>query len=262
MKKDETLGRRREPRFKTEDKSFLQCDCFHEDEDPRHGGVIDMSTHGLRFICEGDFRVGQVVLIELKTDRSHGAFGGIIRRANPWVKGQTVYGCELVEPLTDDVLETLAQEGVVNRRGEQRINWNQPAKMSWELQADEVDIEIEDCSIGGLKINSQTKIPENVNLRIRVSAKSDESDSADGQEESQIDARTVWQKEHDEGYLVGLSFRNGDLPPAVTQILEQGEPAQLRSVASKRPRSIRPSILVAATIVVVCVTLLQTRVFS
>tara|TARA_R110002049_G_scaffold2750_2_gene21596 strand:- start:442598 stop:443461 length:864 start_codon:yes stop_codon:yes gene_type:complete len=246
MNEDETLGRRKEPRFKTEDAERLQCDCFHEDEQPRRGSIIDMSTHGVRFLCNGGFRIGQVVLIELKTDRSFGAFGGIIRRVDPWVGGQTVYGCELIEPLTGDVLETLARERIVNRRNEDRVCWNQPAKMTWELHSGEIDIEIQDCSTGGLKVLSPTTIPDDVRLRIRVEA----------DEDIVIEAKSVWQVKQDDQCHAGIAFINRHCPDAVAQIVEEGRDATTQNLVKKSRSSMRPSILVAATAVTVCGALL------
>ena len=246
MNKNETLGRRKEPRFKTEQEQALQCDCFHEDDDPKPGSVIDLSTHGLRFLCEGNFRTGQVVLVELKTERSYGAFGGIIRRADPWVGGQIVYGCELVEPLTGEVLEALAQEGIVNRRREDRVQWTQPAKMSWELQSGEIDIEIHDCSIGGLKISCADEIPDDARLRIRVESVANE--------EAIIDAKAVWKDEFEGRSVAGLAFSNRRIPEAVSQVIKSATES-VDSELPKQAKSIRPSILVAATIVLLVVTL-------
>jgi hypothetical protein len=250
MNEKEPLGRRKEPRYKTADERSLNCDCFHEEDEPKRGSVIDMSTHGLRFLCEGNFRSGQVVLIELQSDESLGAFGGIIRAVNPWVGGRTVYGCELVEPLTSDVLNVLAEQGVVNRRTEQRVQWNQPAKMSWELRPGEVDIEIQDCSLGGLMITSPIAIPENVNLRIRLDANQDD--------EVVMTAKTAWHVEKDDHCIAGLAFNHRQIPKAMKQILSQADGGKNLSEKSERASSIRPSLMIVAAMVLLGVTLLQT----
>ena len=68
--------------------------------------------------------------------------------------------------------------------------------MSWERQAGEVDIEILDCSTGGLRIVSPAAIPEGVNLRIRVASNL-------GREEV-MTARMMWQEIIGESSSLGV----------------------------------------------------------
>ena len=250
MIEDETLGRRKEPRYKTQPDHSLLCDCFYHEDDPKPGSIIDVSSGGIRFLSEGKFSTGQTVLIELKTDHSHGAFGGIIRRIQPWVDGKFVLGCELIERLPYDVLEALAKAGVVNRRRDERIDWKQPAKLSWELQPGEIDIEIHDCSSDGMRISSPVEIPDDVRLRIRV--------EEGGDERFVVDAKSVWQLENEDQFLTGLAFITKELPDGLTQILSQRSREQRNGSIANREPAIRSSLLIAAAMILLGVTLMQT----
>lgn len=252
MNDQQTLCKRKEPRFKTNDDQALRCACFHEEDEPLRGSIIDISPSGLRLLCDGKFSVGQVVLFELVTDRSHGTFGGIVRRVEPWVGGQCLLGCSLVEKISDDILATLAHEGAINRRRDDRVDWNQPAKMSWELQAGEVDVKILDCSPEGMKVSSNAAIPESGSLRIRL--------ETDNDEPLLIEATTVWQREEDEQHLAGVVFKSSETSAAVNQLLSKTHRCEAAGHSKAIYRSIRPSLVVAASIVLIGVALLQTGI--
>ena len=254
MNSDTTMRRRKERRYKVADGQCLKTETFVDYADPVGGTVIDISTSGLRMLSEGTFRVGQAILTELRTDRLHGVFPGLIRRVQPWVDGKSVLGCQLLEPIPNDVLAELAHLGVVNRRDHARVEWIQPAKMSWELTAGEVDIEIHDCSSGGLKVSCQTDIPENLRLRIRV--------AMTNCEELIINARLRWQREHEGRYYAGLAFTGRNLPAGLMAILSQNDPIELEEPIPIRRASLRPIILVAGVILVIGAVMLKTGLWG
>ncbi len=254
MHADETLSKRKERRFKTCDGKSLQCDTVVNEDDINHGTVIDISPSGLRLLCEGQFRVGQTISTELRTDRSHGTYRGVIRRVEPWVGGQSILGCQLNDTIPHEILEALAHEGVVNRRRDDRIVWKQPAKMSWELQPGDIDIEIQDCSPDGMKISSRKTIPDDVRVRIHV-------DIGD-QEPMVIDARTAWQLEQQDGCLAGLSFTKREIPEALTRILAEADGTSVAEKKGKRLSLVRRTIWAATAIVVFGLTLLQTGLWE
>ncbi len=244
--------RRKERRFKTRDPDALRCDTSVNEEDPRPGTVIDISSRGLRFLCSGQFKVGQSFSTELKTDRSHGTFRGEIRRVQPWTGGKTVLGCQLIDRIPEEVLQNLAREGVVNRRSDERVEWNQPAKMSWELQQGEINVEIKDCSTGGLKIRSPKPIPDDLLVRIRVDMGDDDP--------LVIDARPVWQVQQDDHCVAGLAFTDFGIPEAVIRFLAQGEAAEQWSPQQSSP--FRRCVLVVTAIFVLGVSLWQIGVWA
>jgi len=248
MEDDATLCARKERRYKTNDDQSLQCDTFVEFDDPVQGNVIDISPSGLRMLSEGSFKIGQAFITELKTDQLHGVFPGVVRRVQPWVDGKSVLGVQLLEPIPDDVLEALATENVINRRREDRVEWQQPAKLNWELHDSQVDIDIQDCSPGGLRISLSEPIPEGTRLRIQVPSGRD-------QEDVTIAAKTVWQTEKDGNHEAGLVFITRDLPDMVADVLRQNDDVE-ESTTTKR--TVRIGILAAAVAAVFCLALTQT----
>lgn len=255
---DETICRRKERRYKTRDDEVLLCETTVENsnastedaansEPPVHhsdGSVIDISPGGLRLLAFGQFSTGQEFTAELKTDRSHGVYRGIIRRVEPWVGGKVVLGCQLLDKIPEEVLQELSREGVVDRRRDTRVDWDQAAKVSWELRQGELDIQIKDCSPGGLKIFSPEQIPNDKRLRIRVT----ECD----QELMLVEAKAVWQSAQAEGCEAGVAFTKREIPDAVQAILDRhsddgnGPPSKYR-----RP-SMRRAVIVG-TVAVVCI---------
>ncbi len=254
MTTEELLCNRREPRFKTSDDQPLQCNTKIDEENFIEGAVIDISSGGLRLLCEGSFTVGQTFLTELQTDRSHGSFRGVIRRVEPWKGGQAILGCQLIDRIPAAALERLAQEGSVNRRRDDRVHWAQPAKISWELQAGDVDIEVQDCSPGGLKISSPTAIPDDLRLRICIDMGDDE--------QLLVDAKSVWQHPQPEGVIAGLAFTKKDVPDAVRRILEMDDPREQLAAIEKRRSLLRRGGLAVAGIFVLGVALWQAGVWG
>ena len=242
MQFDDFAIQRREPRFLVCDEDLLQCETFIEFDEPIPGVVLDISSSGLRLLGRGTFVVGQPFVTELKTDRLHGVYSGIIRLVEPWVDGKSVVGCQLLERIPDDVLATLAHEKIINRRRDERIDWKQPAKVSWELQAGEVDIEIQNCSLSGLKIFSQSAIPENGRLRIRIQTSQDH--------QVVMDVKTAWRVEHQTGCSVGVAFTDREAPAIIKQTIAERRATGNTSTILMRAVSIRPSIMIAATIVI------------
>jgi len=254
MNTEKTLNQRRERRFVTCDQERLQTETFIEFNEPVDGTVVDISAHGLRVLSSGKFEVGQPFVTELKTDRLHGVFPGIIRHVQPWMDGKSVLGCQLFEAIPDEILETLAREKVINRRDDERFDWKQSAKMSWELQAGEVDIEIQDCSQGGLMVSSQTPVPDDVCVRIRF-------ETHDGDPVT-IAARTAWQKEDEEGYSMGLAFSKREVPQLISDVLANGKAIDISSGTPLIRSSMRPSILIAAAVVVCGFAILQSGLWG
>ncbi len=250
MTSDRTLHNRKEPRYQTCDDQSLHCETFIDYDDPIKGTVIDISSSGLRLLCRGDFVVGKAILTELKTDQLQGVFPGVIRRVEPWVDGQVVLGCQLLETVPDDLLDSLAHQAIIDRRRDARVGWKQPAKMSLELQPGEVDVEIQDCSLGGISISSQTAIPNNARARIRI--------EIGDQQHVIVDAKAVWQVEHDNGCSVGLAFTKREVPALITQVLANGGDCGDSALATYNGSSFRRNILVAVAVVLFGLAMTQT----
>lgn len=245
MKPQTELCKRKERRFKTCDQDSLQCKTFVDVKQPVSGTVIDISPGGLRLLCAGEFKVGEPFLTELATDEMKGVFPGIIRRIEPWTDGKCVLGCQLLENIPDELLDELSLEGAINRRRDARVAWAQPALMSCELRSGEDEIKIIDCSHGGLKIFSKSRIPENVMLRIRTEMEG---------EKIVIEAKAIWQTEQDDGFYAGVSYTTRDVPEAVARILEEKAPKYKFEMPPLRLLA-QPIAVAIAVIAVTCLLL-------
>jgi hypothetical protein len=206
---DQMNCKRRESRYKTNEEGALKCETTVAQDPLRRGTVIDLSTSGIRLLCEGQFEVGQEIFAELATDRSHGIYRGVVRRIEPWVGGQSVLGCSLREPIPESVLQALANEDIVNRRSGDRRGLDESAKVSWPLEQGEFDVELKDFSDGGMKIESSVPIPDNVRLRFRM--------DIDG-EEIVVEAKSMWKQEADDVCVAGVAFTHRDAPGKIAQV--------------------------------------------
>ena len=65
-------------------------------------------------------------------------------------------------------------DDIINRRGDGRFTISHPAKVSWPLSADELEVELQDYSSGGMKVRSCIPIPANVRLRFRFQSSGQE----------------------------------------------------------------------------------------
>ena len=115
--------RRKEPRFKICDGQSLPCQTSvgEKSDSLKDGSVIDLSTTGIRILCEGNFVVGQEFATQLVANERQGEFRGVIRRVEPWVGGKSILGCQLLDPIPSELLQELAMLGIVNRRIDPRV---------------------------------------------------------------------------------------------------------------------------------------------
>lgn len=215
-----TVDTRKEPRFKTGGgEKQLHCETTLSVCGLRRGTVVDISKTGIRLLCEGNFETGQPIFTELTTDRSHGIYQGLIRRVEPWSNGLSILGCSLDDPIPDDVLEELAHDGVVNRRAEDRMKIEEKAKLSWQLQDGEVEVEVKDYSPGGMRIASSVEIPENVQLRVRFDCNNEDDDVI-------VEAKAIWYSTHGDDLEAGVQFTDAESPHKVSSLVRQKAEAE------------------------------------
>lgn len=248
--RDRSNSTRKERRYKTSEEHVLRCHTSCDDvsdenwgvatgkkiaarastqDSISHGTVVDLSTSGIRLLSQGAFKAGQKIRTELLTDRSHGIYRGVVRRVEPWVGGQSILGCSLEDPIADSVLQDLANEGVVNRRADGRIRLSQAAKIRWQLNAEETEVQIRDYSKGGMKIESPVDLPEGVSLRIEIESESFEPLS--------VHASLVWKHAREQGCVAGVAFTNRDAPLQVANALGISDDGSLTSKSKSGARS-------------------------
>ena len=236
-----TVDTRKEPRFKTgEGDKQLHCETTLSVCGIRRGTVVDISKSGIRLLCEGAFEVGQPIFTELTTDRSHGIYQGLIRRVEPWNNEMSILGCSLDDPIPEDVLEELAGDGVVNRRAEDRMEIEEKAKVSWQLNnGQEFEVDVKDYSPGGMRLASTIDIPANVRLRVRF-------DRA-GEEPVVVEAKAVWYAWTGKDIEAGVQFTDAESPRRfashIRRIAEAD--AEQRTSTQQPATALRPMYLCA-----------------
>ncbi|MFK8113920.1 MAG: PilZ domain-containing protein [Rubripirellula sp.] len=213
--RDQSICSRKERRYKTNGENLLRCETALESGGLRRGSILDLSATGMRMVCDGKFNVGEVFTVELNTDRSHGMYRGVVRRVDPWVDGKTILGCSLNDVIKEEVLSVLADEGVLDRRSDSRVEMIKEAKVSWQLQPGEVNAELRDCSNGGLRLIAWDPIPQGCRLRVRILHEDNNW--------IEVEGNSVWRRELDQGAFVGVAFTQKDAPSIVAPLLESCE---------------------------------------
>ncbi len=205
-------NRRKEKRFQVESER-LRCRIAADEpgkNDVFDGVTVDISPSGMRLLTQGNFQCGQPIWTELLTNRSHGIYRGNVRRIEPWVGGQVILGCSLRDAIPKVVLQELASEGIINRRSDGRFTISHPAKVSWPLSADELEVELQDYSSGGMKVRSCIPIPANVRLRFRF--------QSSGQEVI-VESKLAWTHEFEGDWVSGVTFTQRDAPAVIAETL-------------------------------------------
>lgn len=229
--RDRSICTRRERRYTTSAEKLLRCEAAVEEGGLRMGHVIDLSSAGIRLLCDGQFRVGEQIHVQLYSDRSHGLYRGTVRRVEPWVDARTVLGCSLENKIPDSVLEELASEGIVNRRSDDRFRLSQQASISWQLSSCDVDVELTDYSYGGLRFESEIEVPLDTSVRLTIELPD---------EEVVLNGRTLWRTESENGYTAGIAFTEREAPATVEKIVQGADRSKSSGPnAGRSPRIVR-----------------------
>jgi hypothetical protein len=216
-----TPCQRKEKRYKTNIDQRLLCRTSVDEPGQDliwEGTTVDLSTSGIRLLTDGEFRVGEKIWTELITTRSHGVYRGIVRRIEPWVGGLWILGCSLRDYIPNETLQDLANERIINRRSDGRFSISQRAKISVPLRVDELDVKLQEYSCSGMKMLSFDPIPDHERLRLRFHA---------GGRELIMEAKCVWSRKVDQGWINGVAFTNADAPTIVAENLGYQEAVEL-----------------------------------
>lgn len=245
-----TICNRKEPRFRICEGQVLGCVTGitgSSTDQVVPGTVVDISSSGLRILSDGSFEVGMSIETELNSELAPVTYHGTVRRVEPWVGGKSILGCELDRSISAAVLENLAAAGIVNRRADDRVTWDKPASISWELEPGSTPIEIRDYSPGGMRIFSHRQIPPDVRLRVRL--------VSDSGQEMEVPTTAVWNTNSEHGCHTGLAFTTRGGPTQIAN-LHMGIDRKSYSDAVNQP-VIRPSLMVAAAITLMVVAAVE-----
>lgn len=192
----------REKRFEVESsKDFdVIVSRGESDENLYFADLLDFSRSGLKFRLPFSAKFDEMLRIRLTFRNSelgyHGK--GRVRHIRNTDVNRWVVGCSLAPHLPDEVIHFLAAATRQERRRSPRLEVQGTGFLSRQGRMEETPAAIQNLSEGGfcLIVLEEQEIGSQVNFTIL---------NRFGFQE-QIDARIRWQKQHEEGYLVGLTF--------------------------------------------------------
>lgn len=211
------LGERSEPRYRAYSDDVLACSVSvrsGDEEKTSIARVINLSQSGARLKIPIVVSVGQQIHIRFtvaETDFEVSA-DATIRWAQPAADGQTAFGCVLDESIDSQLLEELAEAGILERRQDERIPVSIPVHTRQELSDTDADAEIQEYSRGGLRLISEKKIDLDGRLMISFPEVC-----------KTIIVRPVWQREIDERFQVGCRLLERSDSAIISSLVESPE---------------------------------------
>ena len=127
-------------------------------------------------------------------------------------------GCELMEVISDEMIDALARGGLIDRRRDPRYPISFPAIVKWELGDRPMEVELLNYSKGGFCIISQEGSglhSERVMLQVSSHSRN-----------AIIPCRVMWQQKEEQGFVAGCSFTGSDGFVKLREIVEPARTAQ------------------------------------
>jgi c-di-GMP-binding flagellar brake protein YcgR len=164
--------------------------------------IHDLSEGGMRVHTEYNFPAGESVSLRLHLEEP---IDVTVKRVweKPLVGGMNVYGLQfddLEEPASSQLKKFLEQSFMENRRKSFRLERILVVELELDEHTSRFGVFTLDMSSSGMRINHESPLPENRDLRFRIILEP-------GQEPVEVVSRVSWQKENAFGhYLIGLQF--------------------------------------------------------
>ena len=170
------------------------------DETLYFADLMDFSRSGLKFCLPFNARFDEMLRIRLTFKNSELQYFGLgrVRHIRNTETNRWVVGCSIDPNLPDDLINHLAEVTHQERRKNPRVEVYANGFLSRQGKLEETPADLQNISKGGfcLFVDEAPETGSQVNFTI---------ENRYGFQE-QIDARIRWQKAHEAGFLVGLSF--------------------------------------------------------
>ena len=217
--------------------------------------LLDMSRGGLKLSVPVELAIHEIVQLhiaseELQMNMEESAQIRWIRK-DPDSDGWHV-GCQIQTIIDEDVLEQLAERGLLDRRNSARQRVNCEALAQWELREDSVPVRLLNLSSEGFCLASDQ--PTNIGSRIKLTL-CDEN----GASSHEILARSKWQIDFDNGYMIGCELAVEDIFDLVGYFADSPS-KEPTAVVSRRWRK-KPLLTGVAILAVVAAVCLSWMVF-
>lgn len=237
----------RNPRYRFAERySATICRTSESGPETIPADLLDMSRCGLKLSIPTQLEVHEVIQLHLVNDE----LGlNLIESAQiRWVRekaetGTWDVGCEIQRGIDENVLEELAERGLLDRRDSARHNVTAEGLAQWELSEDSVPVQLLNLSTEGFCLASDQAT--NVGSRLKLTLIDD-----DGQSQVEILARSRWQHEFENGYLIGCELAMDDVFDLVGYFADSPQPS-----VENDGRWLRLSLLSGAAILAIVATL-------
>lgn len=185
-------------------------------EERHEGFLADLSSSGVRVALRVRPSKGCKVEFHLFVPKTqldmHSA--AVVRWLQPRDGDSWWVGCELAEPIPDDVIEALAAANLLNRRRDPRYAISHPGVAKWELADEQMNVELVDYSKGGFcMLCQEAKHFPSERVMLLLS---------NGDISAKVPARVMWQRQLEHGYAVGCSFTALDGFVTFRDVVEPG----------------------------------------
>jgi len=209
-----------------------------------------MSRGGLKLSVPVELAVHEVVQLQvasevLQMDLAEPAQIRWIRK-DPDSDGWHV-GCQIQTAIDEEILEELAERGLLDRRNSARHSVNAEAMAQWELREDSVPVQLLNLSSEGFCLASDQ--PTNVGSRLKLTL-SDEN----GQPSHEILARSKWQTEFENGYMIGCELSVEDIFDLVGYFADSPKHEPIATVTRPQFRPLLTGAAILAVVAALCIS--------
>jgi hypothetical protein len=233
-------SREREPRYRvinsermtTAAEAMIDNELVHQQVE-----LIDISLHGAKFSIDRSLPKGTIIDLTLQVPEldMNVTISAEVRWSQLRSGGHSHVGCSFITPLSADIYVDLATVGLLDRRLEPRRQISLDASVQEELAGKEADrATILDYSSGGMRVRCQNS--KRLGERLLIELRDPEGNL------TTIPAKTIWQREFDDGFHVGCCFLNNDGYESLQRILRSRrllEAKKLNTVEEDEPRPFR-----------------------
>ena len=222
---------RRDNRYAMAPDKVLPAKIQFDNEDcSTEATALDISSRGAKLEVNQPVSEHGPVQIEITngSDSTITAAGSTCW-ARPVTENAWWLGVAFDQPINDDEMNQLAEDGYIDRRQDRRDAMDQGMLARCELSDKPVDIELRDLSMGGIGLWSTRKLEEDSRLIVATN-------------ERDLDARPVicrvkWVRSEGDGWTAGCSFLAKEGYPEIRRQL--ANQMDLQRLAGRRRYSVR-----------------------
>ena len=176
--------------------------------------VLDFSRSGVKFQVPFSARFDEKIYIRLTFKNSELAYEGVgrVRHIRSTDVNRWIVGCSIDPMIPDELISFLASVTQQERRRNPRLDINALGMLSRQGDYEEEPAEIQNISKGGFCVLVEKPHEPGACVNLAI-------ENRLGYREK-IAGRVRWRKEHEEGYLVGLSYADSESYEKLVECLD------------------------------------------